>query len=129
MSGNIKVERPKVEGLMDPPHFENAVTTEGGKLIHLSGQLVTEGDLAEQFDAVFGKLKLALEACGATPNDVVRQRIFVVDLQPDHRDVVVSAMMKFYGDGPKPSSTLLGVQGLILPGSLVEIDLTAAVDG
>ena len=38
-------------------------------------------------------------------------------------------MMKFYGDGPKPSSTPLGVQGLILPGSLVEIDRTAAVDG
>ena len=68
MSGNIKVERPKVEGLLDPPHFENAVTTEGGKLIHLSDQLVTEGDLAEQFDAVFEKLKLALETCGATAN-------------------------------------------------------------
>ena len=68
MSGNIKVERPKVEGLLDPPHFENAVTTEGGKLIQLSGQLVTEGNLAEQFDAVFGKLKLALETFGPTAN-------------------------------------------------------------
>ena len=124
----MKIDRPKVEGLWDPPHFENAVTTEGGKLIHLSGQLTADGDLPDQFDTVYGNLKLALQACGAAPSDVVRQRIFVVDMKPEHREIVVAAMMKFYGNGPRPSSTLLGVQSLIVPGALVEIDITAAVD-
>jgi len=104
------------------------VTSEGGKLVHLSGQLTPDGDLAAQFDTVYGNLRLALRTCGATPADVVRQRIFVVDMKPEHRDVVVAAMQKFYGDGPRPSSTLVAVQSLIVPGAIVEIDITAAVD-
>jgi enamine deaminase RidA (YjgF/YER057c/UK114 family) len=71
MSDNpLKVERPHVEGLNDPPHFANAVTVAGGKLIHLSGQLSPEGDLAAQFKGVYGNLALALAACGAAPADV-----------------------------------------------------------
>ena len=125
---NIKVERKKVEGLNDPPHFENAITTEGGKMIHLSGQLTPEGDLAAQFKSVYGKLDTALAACGATPSDVIRQRVFVVDLETEHREIVVAAMMEFYGEGPKPTSTLVGVPSLIIAGALVEIDITAAID-
>ncbi len=122
------VERPKIEGLGDQPHFVKAVTTEGGKLVHLSGQLAPKGDLAAQFKTVYGNLKKALAACGATPSDVIRQRVFVVDLVPEHREIVVAAMMDFYGDGPKPTSTLVGVPALIVAGALIEIDLTAAID-
>ena len=125
----VKVERRKIEGLNDPPHFENAILTEGGKLVHLAGQLTPEGDLAAQFKSVYDKLKTALAGCGATPSDVIRQRVFVVDLVPEYREIVVAAMLEFYGEGPKPTSTLVGVPALIVAGALVEIDVTAAIDG
>ena len=52
----------------------------------------------------------------------------LVDLVPEHRELVVAAMGEFYG-GAKPASTLVGVPALILAGALVEIDVTAAIDG
>ncbi len=124
----VKVERPTIEGLNDPPHFSNAVITEGGKMVHVSGMLNPEGDHAAQFAACYAKLKIALAGCGATPADVIRQRVFVVDLVPEHRGLVVTAMGEFYG-GAKPASTLVGVPALIVAGALVEIDVTAAIDG
>lgn len=122
------IERIQPEGLNKPPHFTNVITTEGGKLVHLSGQLIAEGDLAAQFRTVYAKLKIGLAAAGATPGDVIRQRVFVVDLQPEHREIVVQSMQDFYGDGGNPTSTLVGVQALIIPGALVEIDVTASID-
>ncbi len=137
MAGNfVTVDRPSIEGVPSPPHFSNVVVSEGGKLAHLSGamatdggKLVGEGDLAAQMKQTFANLNRVLAGIGAGPGDVVRQRIFVVNLEPSHRDIVVAAMNEFYGDGGKPSSTLIGCQGLIIPGALVEIDLTAAIDG
>ena len=133
MSGNATLDRPALEGMRQPPHFSNVVISEGGKLAHISGQmgtdggqLVDEGDLAAQFAQTFANLRKVLDRLGATPDDVVRQRIFVVNLEPAHRDIVVEAMNDFYGEG-KPASTLVGCQGLIVPGALVEIDLTAAI--
>ncbi len=135
MSGNATLDRPALEGMRQPPHFSNVVVSEDGKLAHISGQMATdggrlagEGDLAAQFAQTFANLRKVLDGLGATPDDVVRQRIFVVDLEPAHRDIVVAAMNDFYGEG-KPASTLIGCQGLIIPGALVEIDLTAAIDG
>ena len=136
MSGNATLDRPALEGLRQPPHFSNVVVSEGGRLAHISGQMATdggqlagEGDLAAQFAQTFANLRKVLDGLGATPDNVVRQRIFVVDLEPAHRDIVVAAMNEFYGEGGKPSSTLIGCQGLIIPGALVEIDLTAAING
>ena len=125
---SVKVERKKIEELIDQPHFENAIMTEGGKSVYIAGQLTPEGDLAAQFKSVYEKIKTALAGCGATPSDVIRQRVFVVDLVPEHREIVVAAMMAFYGDGPKPTSTLVGVSALIVAGALVEIDVTAAIN-
>ena len=135
MSGNATLDRPTLEGMRQPPHFSNVVISEGGKLAHISGQmgtdggrLVGEGDIAAQFAQTFANLRKILDGLGTTPDNVVRQRIFVVNLEPAHREIVVEAMNNFYGEG-KPASTLIGCQGLIIPGALVEIDLTAAIDG
>lgn len=137
MAGNfVTVDRPSIKRITSPPHFSNVVVSEGGKLAHLSGamatdggKLVGEGDLAAQMKQTFANLNYVLAGIGAGPGDVVRQRIFVVDLEPAHRDIIVKAMNEFYRGSGKPASTLIGCQGLIIPGALVEIDLTAAIDG
>ncbi|MDC0196088.1 hypothetical protein OAJ93_00630 [Gammaproteobacteria bacterium] len=40
-----------------------------------------QGDLSIQIKYIFDTIRKTLEIVGATPEDVVRQRIFVVDLQ------------------------------------------------
>lgn len=130
------VERINPDTMRNAPHYSNVVSSEGGKLLHVSGCMaVTKdglqgaGDLAAQMKATYGNIRLALEGAGATPSDVVRQRMFVVGLEPAHRDLVMESMMEFYGDGPRPASTLVGVAALVIEGALVEIDVTAAIDG
>ena len=101
MSDNkAQIERFSPGHLHNKPHFTNLVTSEGGKTIHLSGlvasdadgELAAPGDLGGQMDFIFGGIKMALAEVGATPAHVVRQRIFVVDLQLAHRPIIAGAM-------------------------------------
>ncbi len=132
----VTVERLRPDGLDNKPHFNAVVTTEGGRLIHVSGMtavdangdLVGASDLAAQAKQTFENIRIGLAAAGATPSDVVRQRIFIVNLVPEHRTIVGQAMQDFYGDGPRPSSTAIGIPGLLGPGAIIEIDVTAAID-
>ena len=131
------IERIRPEFLWNKPHFTNLVTSEGGQTIHLSGlvagtiegELVSPGDLGGQLAYVYDTIRQSLELVNATPADIVRQRVFIVDLKPSDRPTIVKAMMDFYGDDKSASSTCVGVTGLLLEGALVEIDVTAVVDG
>ena len=64
---------------------------------------------------------------GTTPADVVRQRIFVVDMQLAQRPIIANAMNEFYGEAGSATSTCIGVQALLVEGALVEIDVTALI--
>ena len=77
---------------------------------------------------IYDTVRQALALAGATPADVVRQRVFIVGLQPDHRPVIMTAMTDFYGDGGSAASTCVGVEALLVEGALVEIDVTAVID-
>ena len=130
------IERFRPAHLHNKPHFNNLVTSEGGKTIHVSGLvasdadgvLVAPGDLGGQANYVFDGIKQALAEVSATPANVVRQRLFVVSLQLDHRPILVAAANAFYGDGRTPSSTCIGVDALLVDGALIEIDVTAVID-
>jgi enamine deaminase RidA (YjgF/YER057c/UK114 family) len=132
-----KIERFRPSHLHNKPHFTSLVTCEGGKTIHVSGlvasdangELVAPGDLGGQMNYIFENIKLALAEVGATPANVVRQRIFVLDMQLDHRPVISGAMNAFYGDGGSAASTCIGASALLIEGALVEIDVTAVIDG
>ena len=138
MSDNqATIERFRPAHLHNKPHFTNLVTSEGGKTIHVSGlvasdaegNLVAPGDLGGQMNFIFNGIKQALAEVGAAPVNVVRQRIFVVGLQLDHRPIVAGAMNDFYGEEGSAASTCIGVDALLVDGALVEIDVTAVIDG
>jgi len=76
---------------------------------------------------VFDTIRATLEIAGATPADVVRQRIFVVDLQLAQRPIIANAMDGFYGETGSATSTCIGVQALLVEGAMVEIDVTALI--
>ena len=137
MENSLKIGRIRPKFLHNKPHFTNLVTSEGGKMIHLSGlvastkdgDLVGAGDLAAQMAYIYNTIRKSLALAGATPANVVRQRVFVVGLKLEHRPLIMQAMMDFYGDGGSASSTCVGVEALLVDGALVEIDTTAVVDG
>ena len=105
------------------------VSTSGMLPLDASGELVGAGDLAAQMAYIYGTIKDSLALAGATPADVVRQRVFIVGLQLDHRPIIMKAMTDFYGDDGSAASTCVGVEALLVEGALVEIDVTAVVDG
>lgn len=132
----VSIERIRPDFLWNKPHFTNLVTSEGGKTIHLSGlvsatvegEIVGPGDLGAQMNYIYDTIRRALGLAGATPANVVRQRVFVVGLKPGHRPVIMKAMTDFYGGDQSAASTCVGVDALLVEGALVEIDVTAVVD-
>lgn len=130
------IERIRPEFLWNKPHFTNLVTSQGGKTVHLSGlvagdiegNLLAPGDLGAQMAYIYDTIGQSLALVSATPADIVRQRVFVVDLKPSDRPAIMKAMMDFYGGDHSASSTCVGTTALLLEGALVEIDVTAVVD-
>ena len=131
-----QIERIRPDFLWNKPHFTNLVVSSGGKTVHLSGLvsstpdggLVGAGDLGAQMAYIYKTIGKALELAGATPANVVRQRVFIVGLRLEHRPVIMKAMTDFYGDGGAAASTCVGVEALLVEGALVEIDVTAVLD-
>src|SRR4051812_10783475 len=114
--------------------FSHATLQEGGKTLHLAGQVgwdkdcnVAAGDLAAQTRQALANLKTVLESCGATTADVVRLRTYVVDHTPDKLGVIVPELGAFYEGGVPAPNTVVGVAALALPDFLIEFEAVAAI--
>jgi enamine deaminase RidA (YjgF/YER057c/UK114 family) len=101
------------------------VWTAGGVPLDAGGNLVGAGDLTAQTEQVLANLTLALEACGASPSDVVRTTVYVVTVVRADLGVVWDAVRA--SPFAPAASTLLGVGLLGYDGQLVEIEATAVV--
>lgn len=121
------------EGLTKPSVFNHVVTTRGGTLVHIAGQtargsdgnLVGRGDKRAQMKQVLERLQTALASAGASFDNVIRQNIYVVDMQQEDVEMVRAALAEIYPGENKPTSTLLGVSALAEADYLIEIDMTA----
>ncbi len=123
------------DGLFKSPAFSQVVTTQGnGKTIYIGGQnavnenheIVGENDLALQTEQVMKKLEIALEACGATFENLVKLNINIVQGQDATKGFEVS--QKYLGQSAaQPIVTVLFVAGLVNPDFLLEIDAIAFV--
>lgn len=69
------------------------------------------------------KIAEALEELGASLADVVRTRMFVVDIETNG-DAVGRVHGERFGD-VRPATAMYGVTGLLSPDMLVEIEATA----
>ena len=117
--------------------FTHVVKSAPGSTIYISGQtawdaqrkLVGGNDLGLQTEQALRNLRVALEAAGANPRDVVFLRVHVVDYQPAHAAVIGRALEGFFAGGRPAASTWTGVTALAAPGFLVELEATAVVAG
>ena len=89
----------------------------------VDGAIAHEGDAAAQTRTAFGVALSAVEQAGFTRADVVRTRMFVVDLAAN-ADAVASVHGELFGD-IRPASTMVGVAALIDPRLVVEVEVEA----
>jgi enamine deaminase RidA (YjgF/YER057c/UK114 family) len=107
---------------------QSLVFIAGQVALDAQGQVVGEGDLRAQAHQVFQNLRTALEAAGASFEDVVKLVTYVVNYQPEHRALLAEVRPDYLPANNPPASTLLGVQALALPQLLIEIDAVAVLD-
>jgi enamine deaminase RidA (YjgF/YER057c/UK114 family) len=89
-----------------------------------SGKPVAKGDPAAQTRAILQTIAKALADAGASLKDVVRTRVYLVDLA--HFDVVGRVHGEVFGD-IRPANTTLQVSGFVSPDYLVEIEADAVL--
>lgn len=102
----------------------NIVTTSGQIAFDVNGNLVGEGDIATQTRQTLENVKHALEAAGATLDDVVKTTVFLTDMA--NFTGMNEVYAEFFGES-KPARSTVGVE-LALPTLLVEIEATAVLD-
>lgn len=90
------------------------------------GETVGRGDVAAQAEACVETMKLALEASGATMNDVISTRVLVASTRQSDLIAAWEVVRDAFGEHDVPS-TLLGVTVLGYADQLVEIESVAAV--
>jgi enamine deaminase RidA (YjgF/YER057c/UK114 family) len=88
------------------------------------GNPVAIGDPAAQTRAILETIEKALAEAGASLKEVVRTRIYLVDIA--HWEAVGRVHGEFFGD-IRPANTMLQVSGFVSPDWLVEIEADAVV--
>jgi enamine deaminase RidA (YjgF/YER057c/UK114 family) len=131
----MPVELINPDDLPTPASYTHVAVASGSQLVFIAGQvaddstgrLVGPGDLAVQARQAFSNLGRALAAAGATPDQVARITIYVVDHRPEYLPLISAARIAVFGDH-KPPDTLLGVKALAEPGYLIEVEAIAVID-
>ena len=102
-----------------------------GNFIEVTGTTATDGDkIIGENDAyaqtifIFNKIKIALEAAGASMSDVIRTRMFVTDIS--QWEAIGKAHGEFFKT-IKPAATMVEVSRLIDDRLLIEIEVSAVI--
>ena len=91
------------------------------------GQLIGGDDAYEQTKFALNKIVGVLKEAGARPEDVVRTRMYVANIERDWK-AVGKAHHEVFGQ-IKPTTTMVEVSRFIAPEYLVEIEATAIIEG
>jgi enamine deaminase RidA (YjgF/YER057c/UK114 family) len=117
-----------------PRFYTHAVTAQGpGKLVYISGQVswdatgnvVGKGDMRAQSEQVFKNVGYALAAAGAGWGDVIKMNGYMVGMHGERVAAYREVRQRYLKEGALPASTLVGVERLVDPELLLEVEVVA----
>ena len=119
-----------------PKSYQHVVTTEGGRMIFLSGQvafdserrIVGKDDVVAQTRQAMRNLKSAVETGGGQISDIVQITTHVVDYDPNQLDKITGTIADFFEPECLPTNTLVGIASLSTKGLLIEIGGIAIIE-
>lgn len=121
-------------GLVSSPAFSHvAIVPAGATTIYVGGQngvdssgAVVSSDVAEQSVRAIDNASTALEAAGASLDDVVQWTVFIA-ADADLGAAYGAVASRLARDSAPPLVTVALVAGLGVPGALIEVSAIAAV--
>jgi enamine deaminase RidA (YjgF/YER057c/UK114 family) len=122
--------------LSTPRFYSHAVAIESAKkLVYVSGQVswdatgnvVGKGDMRKQSEQVFGNVSAALKAAGAGWDDVIKMNGYMVGMNAERVGAYREVRTRFLKEGALPASTLVGVEALVHPDLLLEVEVVAVI--
>lgn len=120
ISGNSPWE--DIVGYSRAVKFGNHIFISGTTATDNNGKIVGLNDPYEQTIHIIKNINSALKKAGAALKDIVRIRIYVVDI--NNWEIIGKALSKYFID-IKPAATMVEVNKLISPEILVEIEADA----
>lgn len=133
----MTLEKINPDTLAHPHGYAQVVVATGSKFVVASGQIGVDtqeklvgDDYRSQTHRAALNAYAAISASGATPADIVRFTMYVVDPTPEHLDEVYAGLGRAGKEaGAKATAmTLVGITGLSTPGAVVEVEATAVID-
>jgi enamine deaminase RidA (YjgF/YER057c/UK114 family) len=130
----MKKQYANPKELNTPRFYSHVVTAEGtGKLVYVSGQVswdasgnvVGKGDMRAQSEQVFKNVGAALAAAGAGWGDVIKMNGYMVGMHAERVTAYREVRQRFVKEGALPASTLVGVERLVDPDLLLEVEVVA----
>lgn len=102
----------------------NTIEVTGTVAVDENSNLVGKDDAYAQTKFIIEKIEAVLKRAGASPQDVVRTRMFVTDIA--RWEEYGKAHGEFFSQ-IKPCTSMIEVKGLIDPDYLIEIEATAII--
>ena len=109
------------------------LVSSGARLVFIAGQGgedergSLDPDFRLQVRQAFANLLTAFGAADAGPTDIVKLTVLIVDHTEERLHVFGAEMTAAFGQGPKPTCTLIPVPRLALDGMLFEIEAIAVL--
>ena len=133
-----RIIAPKPFPWLDYSRYSYSMGVEKGGILFISGQtasqydsslgrVVCRGGVVEQIGLVYEKIRLVLEAAGASFENVVKTVDYLTPRGlPDYRGT--ADVRREYFNGSWPASTGIVVEHLLRPDALIEVDAIAVLN-